>query len=92
MDEAIARLDITQPDYIKMDVDGIEHLILKGGISVLAKVRGVLIEINEGFAQQSEDTLRYLGEAGLELMEKRHAEMFGDTLVFNQIWRRKAAA
>ena len=90
MDDAISRLDITQPDYIKMDVDGIEHLILKGGISALAKVRGVLIEINEEFAQQSADTLQYLGEAGLELLEKRHSEMFEDSPVFNQIWRRKA--
>lgn len=91
MDDAVSRLDITQPDYIKMDVDGIEHLILQGGISVLAKVRGVLIEINDEFDKQSADTIQYLSAAGLELLEKRHAEMFEDTFVFNQIWRRKTA-
>jgi FkbM family methyltransferase len=92
MDDAISCLNIPLPDYIKMDVDGIEHLILKGGESILAKVRGVLIEINEEFAQQSTDTFQYLSQAGLELLEKRHSEMFEDSIVFNQIWHRKSAA
>lgn len=88
MDDAIGRLELAQPDYIKMDVDGIEHLILKGGSAVLSKVKGVLIEINEEFAKQASDSFRHLSEAGLELVEKRHSEMFADTIVFNQIWRR----
>lgn len=91
MDDAIAYLGIAQPDYIKMDVDGIEHLILKGGAAVLAKVRGALIEVNDTFQEQSSDSFRYLSEAGLELLEKRHSEMFEGSPVFNQIWRRKAA-
>jgi FkbM family methyltransferase len=90
MDEAIGRLELAQPDYIKMDVDGIEHLILKGGSTVLSKVKGVLIEINEEFAKQTSDSFRYLSEAGLELVAKRHSAMFADTIVFNQIWRRAA--
>ena len=89
MDAAILCLDIAQPDYIKMDVDGIEHLILKGATSVLTKVRGVLIEVNEEFAKQSVDSFRYLSEAGLELLDKRHSEIFEDTSVFNQIWHRR---
>lgn len=91
MDDAVARLDMAQPDYIKMDVDGIEHLILKGGLKVLSRVKGVLIEINEEFTKQSVDSSRYLSEAGLEFVEKRHSEMSSGTPVFNQIWRRVAA-
>ena len=30
MVDAVRLLRISQPDYIKMEVDGIEHLILKG--------------------------------------------------------------
>ncbi|MDI1270382.1 MAG: FkbM family methyltransferase [Polaromonas sp.] len=90
MDDAVKRLELAQPDYIKMDVDGIEHLILKGGFDVLAKVKGVLIEINEEFTEQSVDSFRYLSECGLELIEKRHSEMSAGTPVFNQIWRRAA--
>ena len=44
MVDAVNPLNIPQPDYIKMDVDGIEHLILKGGISILDKVKGLLVE------------------------------------------------
>ncbi len=91
MDDVVTRLDMAQPDYTKMDVDGIEHLILKGGLAVLSRVKGVLIEINEEFTKQSVDSFKYLSEAGLELVEKRHSEMFTNTIVFNQIWRRVAA-
>lgn len=91
IDDAASRLALSLPDYIKMDVDGIEHLILKGGKTVLSNVKGVLIEINEEFTKQSVDSFKYLSEAGLELVEKRHSEMFANTIVFNQIWRRVAA-
>lgn len=88
MDDAVARLGIEQPDYIKADVDGIEHLILKGGLAVLSQVKGVLIEINEEFTQQSVDSFKYLTDCGLELVEKRQSEMSSGTPVFNQIWHR----
>ncbi|MFK5893430.1 MAG: FkbM family methyltransferase [Pseudomonadota bacterium] len=90
MTEAMKLLKIPQPDYIKMDVDGIEHLILKGGNSVLKYVKGVLIEINEEFEKQTVDSARYLSEAGLVFKEKRHAEEFNDTICFNQIWSRSS--
>jgi FkbM family methyltransferase len=91
MIDAVALLKIPQPDYIKMDVDGIEHLILKGGGVVLEKVRGVLIEINEEFEKQLVESARYLSEAGLVLRERRHAAMFENTQfknTYNQIWQR----
>lgn len=91
MDEAVALLRNAQPDYIKMDVDGIEHLILKGGAGVLRSIKGVLIEINDEFEQQSVDSTRYLREAGLVLKAKRHADMFDQSPYrnsYNQIWHR----
>lgn len=92
MDDAAQLLRIPPPDYLKMDVDGIEHLILKGGAAVLRSVKGVLIEINEEFPKQAADSSRYLVDAGLELKEKRHADMFEKTIFkncYNQIWRRR---
>jgi len=86
--DAVNQLNIPMPEYIKMDVDGIEHLILKGGADVLKNVNGVLIEINEGFEKQIEDSTRYLQEAGLVFKEKRHAEKFSGSMCFNQIWVR----
>ena len=91
MDEALALLRIAQPDYIKMDVDGIEHLILKGGAGVLKNIKGVLIEINDEFETQAVDSARYLREAGLVLEAKRHADIFDQSPyrnLYNQIWHR----
>lgn len=89
MDQAVKDLNIPAPDYIKMDVDGIEHLILKGGHHALRAAKGVLIEINDQFSEQADDSSQYLKAAGFSLKEKRHAEEF-DTGVakytFNQIW------
>ena len=67
MSDAIILLKIPQPDYIKMDVDGIEHLILKGGMLVLEKTKGVLIEINDEFKDQAEQERNYLVEARFTL-------------------------
>lgn len=94
MDAAAELLQIPMPDYIKMDVDGIEHLILQGGCHVLKKARGILIEINDQFADQARESDRLLREAGFTLKEKRHAEAFNTGMAqytFNQIWVRKAA-
>lgn len=91
MIDAIELLKIPQPDYIKLDVDGIEHLILKGGSAVIKNVKGVLIEINEDFERQTVDSAMYLRKAGLVLKEKRHAEIFNGTIFkscYNQIWYR----
>ncbi|MCF8176917.1 MAG: FkbM family methyltransferase [Sulfuritalea sp.] len=93
MGGAVELLKIPQPDYIKMDVDGIEHFILKGGMPVLSKVQGVLIEINDSFTAQASDASMYLRQAGLALREKRHAEVFNTGMAqhtFNQIWIRPA--
>jgi FkbM family methyltransferase len=93
MVDAVELLRIPQPDYIKMDVDGIEHLILKGGIPILRRTQGVLVEINDRFAFHADSASRYLAEAGLSLKEKRHADQFDSDpgaarYTFNQIWSR----
>jgi FkbM family methyltransferase len=91
MVDAVDLLKIPQPNYVKMDVDGIEHLILKGGGSVLDKVHGVLVEINEAFNEQVVQSTRYLTEAGLVMKEKRQADMFANSqfkTTYNQIWER----
>jgi len=95
MAEVVNLLKIPAPDYIKMDVDGIEHLILKGGGEVLKQVREVLIEINDKFEDQADNARQCLLDAGFVLKEKRHADYFdlhGGTgkHTFNQIWVRGA--
>ncbi len=91
MVDAVSLLDIPRPNYIKMDVDGIEHLILKGGLPVLRDIREASIEINDNFTAQAVEAKRCLEEAGLSFKEKRHAEHLDlqsgpARFTFNQIW------
>jgi FkbM family methyltransferase len=93
MVDVVDLLNIPYPEYIKMDVDGIEHLILRGGVPVLRRAEGVLVEINDRFALQADSARQYLREAGLSLKGKRHAEHFDSDpgaarYTFNQIWSR----
>lgn len=50
------------PNYIKLDVDGIEHLILKGGDKYLSNenLLGICVEINKNFKNQFENILDIL--------------------------------
>jgi FkbM family methyltransferase len=94
VDDAAHLLKLPQPQYIKIDVDGIEHLILSGAKHILNKVDGVLIEVNDDFSVQADQCNKLLHEAGLVLKEKRHSVMFdcagsfGGGKVWNQIWSR----
>ena len=85
MNEAVSLLQLPPPDFLKIDVDGIEHFILRGGRDVLSQVKGVLIEINDDFANQSEEAARHLRDAGLTLDRKCD---FTPPNLYNQWWRR----
>ena len=91
MDE-LTQLNVPMPNFIKLDVDGIEQLILAAGHSVLRNISGILVEVNEDFEQQVEGVKISLSQAGLVLKEKRHGEMFENNARFgntyNQIWIR----
>jgi FkbM family methyltransferase len=94
MEDAMQKLAIPIPDYIKMDVDGLEHFILRGGSAILSGIKGILIEVNDDFNEQAEQCLKLLVEAGLVLKEKRHSEISAGSLesgfqnCYNQIWTR----
>lgn len=93
MEDAVDKLSIPKPDYIKMDVDGLEHFILKGSTALLQDISGILIEVNDDFNEQADQCLSLLTQAGLVLKEKRHSEMIalntnGFQNSYNQIWTR----
>lgn len=52
LDELVARYGFPVPNYIKIDVDGIEHKVIAGGRETLRNpaVRSVLVEINSNRA------------------------------------------
>ena len=93
MDTVKDVFQIPQPDFLKIDVDGIEALILDGGKNILAKTNSILIEINDDFKDQAQNSERLLKQQGFFLKEKRRSEFeqSGDAnqfVTFNQIWAR----
>jgi len=94
MDQAVSIFKLPRPDFIKMDVDGIEHFILQGGKNILNKINGILIEINDDFKEQAVSSKKFLEEAGLSFKGKRHSEMIDKSatfrMVYNQIWVRES--
>lgn len=62
---------IKKPDYIKIDVDGIEHLILEGA-SLLKNLSNIeiLIEINDNFIEQKKSAFALLEEYNFSLKKK----------------------
>ncbi len=85
MDDVSSQLGLALPQYIKIDVDGIEHLILSGGAAVLKQAESVLVEINDDFAQQAEQSSQLLRQAGLTLHRKCDLNAGNQ---FNQWWIR----
>lgn len=80
------------PSIIKVDVDGIEHLILRGAQKLLAHpdCRSILIEVNDAFTELASEVSQVLTSAGFILLEKRavladNMEATGN-FTYNQIW------
>jgi FkbM family methyltransferase len=74
------------PDYIKIDVDGIEHMILAGAKSYLKnlKIKSVLVEINENFKDQHEQVLKIMGMNDFKILcKKQNAEILSKNSKFN---------
>ena len=77
----------------EVDVDGIEHFILRGARETLsrASLRSILIEVNEDFRELATEVQDLLTSSGFQLSERRHAEMFESSdysSTYNQIWVR----
>ena len=66
------------PDYIKIDVDGIEHLILDGGDKFLnnEKIKSLSIEINEDFKEQYKKVLNLMKKFDFKILHKKHNDDF----------------
>jgi FkbM family methyltransferase len=77
IDEAISKLNLPAPQHIKIDVDGIEPLILAGGVQTLKQVESVSVEV---------PTYRGANECVSELLTQARLKLVLDS--GNQIWRR----
>jgi FkbM family methyltransferase len=86
---------IPQPNHVKIDVDGIEHLIARGARNILSHpdLKSVLVELNFDFSLQRDEVIKIFDECGLELKEFKHADAFygdgGFSKIYNHIFTRR---
>ena len=89
LDDAVTKLGLPAPHCLKIDVDGIEHLILSGGNSVLRQVKEILIELPGSWEEQTLFAEELLREAGLKLFRTHEWDPVSNPNVSaNQIWSR----
>jgi FkbM family methyltransferase len=82
------------PQYIKIDVDGIEHLVLEGLHGILKKedVKSIFVETNEDFTEQNMRIKHILEKHSFHLVQHRQSDMISKnskfSSTFNDIWNR----
>lgn len=66
------------PNYIKIDVDGIEHLVLEGGNLFLSNknIKSILIEINEDFENQFNNIHKIMRDNNFKFYKKDREDKF----------------
>ena len=87
MDNAVDLWGLDQPDYLKVDVDGIEHLVLEGFGEKLKKVKSLLVEVNKDFKEQAAAIEHLMTKHNFNLLTEHPVtslNIAGQT--FNQIW------
>lgn len=89
LDKFVEIYKVPQPNHIKIDVDGIEHLILEGSLKVLKNCRSINIEINENFQEQYNKVKKILksNHFKLDSTSKTSAEVSElSNKAYNQFW------
>ena len=66
------------PNYIKIDVDGLEHFILEGASSYLknTKIKSLQIELNENYIDQFETVKKIMKDNGFKFKFKKRNENY----------------
>ncbi len=87
IDDLIANFGIPVPNHLKIDVDGIEFLVLKGAPETLANesLRSMIIELAEG--ERATEVTNFLADKGFKLHSKYPRMTPG---LFNYIFQRDA--
>ena len=91
LDNCIMKLSPTV-NHIKIDVDGNENLILKGGAKTLRleSLKSLLIELDETRSDY-ESSISMIEESGFKLIQKRHSPMYENSkfsTTYNHIFRK----
>jgi hypothetical protein len=77
---------------LKIDVDGIEHIILQGAIETISskKLKSILVEVNSDFMKQESEAHKILNMCGFKFRKKYIGEWKTKSSKFknngNEIW------
>ena len=82
LDLLVEIFQLPTPNYIKIDVDGIEKIILQGALKSLSKATGILIEVDEKDVNQNAEIAKILGNLGFVKLNLNNKF----DLTQNQIW------
>ena len=93
IDHLIETQSLNCPNYIKLDVDGIEHKILRGANNHLSNtsLKGLSIELNQDYAEQYNSVLELMKINNFfhkesKLIKREKNESFSNT--FNHVFER----
>ncbi|MDJ0588980.1 MAG: FkbM family methyltransferase [Pleurocapsa sp. MO_226.B13] len=88
IDDLIENFGLPVPNHIKIDVDGIEFLVLKGAAKTLdnSSLRSMIVELAEG--ERAKEVTNFLSDKGFELHSKYPRITQG---LFNYIFQRNSA-
>ncbi len=77
IDYLINNLEFSIPNYIKIDVDGLEHVILEGAKKVLnnENLKSLLIEINDNYVEQLKNVTDIMDEYNFKLIAKEQSKL-----------------
>ncbi|MEC8074298.1 MAG: FkbM family methyltransferase [Pseudomonadota bacterium] len=92
LDDCLKIFELRKPNHIKIDVDGIEHLILEGALNTLKSANSILVEISDDFFEQKNKCEQILKDLDYELISKENSNIFKGSKFekcYNQIWKKK---
>ena len=91
--DLIKSFQLKQPKYLKIDVDGIEHLILLGMKNFLKDAISILVEVDMRFISQKEKISTLLKNFNFELIATEQSKIINQSEenknIFNQIWKKR---
>tara|TARA_B100002019_G_C21127226_1_gene526421 strand:- start:48 stop:836 length:789 start_codon:yes stop_codon:yes gene_type:complete len=86
LDDLVNINNLAKPDYIKIDVDGIEHLVLSGAEKTISSAKSILVEITNSFKDQSNSCLEILKRNNFIKVSTNGEVNSNETC--NQIWNK----
>ncbi len=88
IDNLVENEVIELPNYVKIDVDGIEDLILEGANKILSNetLKSLSIELNENYKDQYNKIIRLMENFGFSLKQKKHDPIYDDNEKFSKVY------